>query len=134
MADPQTAKTNKDEVIRFRLTEAEAEAFRSFCAGQRLSVSEALRRMAKAAAGFGPTFTGEGRTEVVELTRQLRAVGINLNQAVHHMNAGHAFPADELHGWLGDALRVIHGLDFLYSSLTGRARSRAAAAIEQPNP
>ena len=130
----QTAKANKDEMICFRLTEADAEAFRSFCAEQGLSVTEALRRMVKAAAGFGPTFTGEGRTEVVELTRQLRAVGINLNQAVHHMNAGHAFPADQLHAWLGDALRVIKGLDFLYSSLTGRARSRAAAAIEQPNP
>jgi hypothetical protein len=92
-----------------------------------------MRRMAKAAAGFGPTFTGEGRTEVVELTRQLRAVGINLNQAVQHMNAARALPDTELQTWLEDALRVIRGLDTLYSSLAGRSQARAVAAVEAPS-
>jgi hypothetical protein len=89
-----------------------------------------MRRMAKAAAGFGPTFTGEGRMEVVELTRQLRAVGINLNQAVHRMNAARAVPEAELQIWLEEALRVIRGLETLYSSLAGRSQARAVAAVE----
>jgi hypothetical protein len=134
MAEVDATKARKAEMICFRLTGPEAETFRLFCADQGLSVTEALRRMVKAAAGFGPTFTGESRVEVVELTRQLRAVGINLNEAVHHTNVGQAFSAQELHAWLGDALRVINGLDFLYSSLVGRAQSRVAEAIEQPNP
>jgi len=119
-------------MVCFRLTKPEAEALRVFCASHNLSVAEAMRRMAKAAAGFGPTFTGEGRTEVVELTRQLRAVGINLNQAVQHMQATRAAPDAELQTWLEDALRVIRGLDTLYSSLAGRSRARAAAAVETP--
>jgi hypothetical protein len=133
MADDATASNRKDEMICFRVTKPEADALRLFCARHSLSVTEAMRRMAKAAAGFGPTFTGEGRTEVVELTRQLRAMGINLNQAVHHMNAGRAFSDDELHAWLEDALRVIRGLDTLYSSLAGRSQARAAAAVEAPS-
>jgi hypothetical protein len=117
-------------MICFRLTKLEADALRAFCASQGLSVTEAMRRMAKAAAGFGPTFTGEGRTEVVELTRQLRAVGVNLNQAVHRINAGRAIPDAELEVWLADALHVIRGLDTLYSSLAGRSQARAVAAVE----
>src|SRR5271166_4672758 len=86
---------------------------------------EAMRRMARGAAGLGPTFSGEGHSQIVELTRQVRAVGVNLNQAVYHMNAGHAFPADEMRSWLEETLGVIKALDTLYSSLAGRARSRA---------
>jgi hypothetical protein len=130
MTDDGIASSRKDEMVCFRLTKPEADALRAFCAGHSLSVTEAMRRMAKAAAGFGPTFTGEGRTEVVELTRQLRAVGINLNQAVHRMTAGRAFSDDEVHAWLEDALRVIRGLDTLYSSLAGRSQARAVAAVE----
>ena len=96
-------------------------------------MTEAMRWMAKAAAGFGPTFTGEGRTEVVELTRQLRAVGVNLNRAVHRINAGRAVPDAELEAWLGDVLNVIGGLDALYSSLVGRSQARAAAATGAPS-
>jgi hypothetical protein len=130
MTDDGIASSRKDEMVCFRLTKPEADALRAFCAGHSLSVTDAMRRMAKAAAGFGPTFTGEGRTEVVELTRQLRAVGINLNQAVHRMTAGRAFSDDEVHAWLEDALRVIRGLDTLYSSLAGRSQARAVAAVE----
>jgi hypothetical protein len=133
MADEGSSSTRKAEMVCFRLTKPEADALRAFCAEHSLSVTEAMRRMAKAAAGFGPTFTGEGRTEVVELTRQLRAVGINLNQAVHRMNAASAVPDGELRDWLEEALRVIRGLDTLYSSLAGRAQARAQAAVEAPS-
>jgi hypothetical protein len=133
MADEGTARSRKDEMVCFRLTKPEADALRAFCAGHSLSVTEVMRRMAKAAAGFGPTFTGEGRTEVVELTRQLRTVGINLNQAVQHMHAARALPDTELQTWLEDALRVIRGLDTLYSSLAGRSQARAVAAVEAPS-
>jgi hypothetical protein len=133
MAGEGTAGTRKDEIVCFRLTKPEADALRAFCAGHSLSVTEAMRRMAKAAAGFGPTFTGEGRTEVVELTRQLRAVGISLNQAVQHMHAARALPDAKLQTWLEDALRVIRGLDTLYSSLAGRSQARAVAAVEAPS-
>ena len=134
MADENGGSERRSEVLRFRLSEPEAQAFRAFCDNHNLSVTEALRRMARGASGLGPTFSGEGHSQIVELTRQVRAVGVNLNQAVHHMNAGHAFPADEMRSWLEETLGVIKALDTLYSSLAGRARLRANAAVEQPSP
>ena len=134
MADENGGSERRSEVLRFRLSEPEAQAFRAFCDNHNLSVTEALRRMARGASGLGPTFSGEGHSQIVELTRQVRAVGVNLNQAVHHMNGGHAFPADEMRSWLEETLGVIKALDTLYSSLAGRARLRANAAVEQPSP
>jgi hypothetical protein len=134
MADENTGSERRSEILRFRLSKPEAQAFRAFCDNHDLSVTEAMRRMARGAGGLGPTFSGEGHSLIVELTRQVRAVGVNLNQAVHHMNAGHAFPADEMRSWLEETLGVIKALDTLYSSLAGRARSRAAVAVEQRNP
>ncbi|WP_432431937.1 plasmid mobilization relaxosome protein MobC [Methylocystis rosea] len=80
---------------------------------------------------MGPTFDGEGRVEVVELTRQLRAIGVNLNQAVHHMNAGNAFPGENVRAWLIEAHGIMWALDALYASLTFRARRRAETAIDK---
>ena len=134
MADENAGSERRSEILRFRLSEPEAQAFRVFCDNHNLSVSEAMRRMARGAAGLGPTFSGEGHSQIVELTRQVRAVGANLNQAVHHMNAGQAFPADEMRSWLEETLGVIKALDTLYSSLAGRARSRADVAVEQRSP
>ncbi len=134
MADENAGSERRSEILRFRLSEPEAQAFRAFCDNHNLSVTEAMRRMARGAAGLGPTFSGEGHSQIVELTRQVRAVGVNLNQAVHHMNAGHAFPADEMRSWLEETLGVIKALDTLYSSLAGRARSRADVAVEQRSP
>ena len=134
MADENAGSERRSEILRFRLSEPEAQAFRSFCDNHNLSVTEAMRRMARGAAGLGPTFSGEGHSQIVELTRQVRAVGVNLNQAVHHMNAGHAFPADEMRSWLEETLGVIKALDTLYSSLAGRARSRADGAVKQRSP
>ena len=134
MADENAGSERRSEILRFRLSEPEAQAFRVFCDNHNLSVTEAMRRMARGAAGLGPTFSGEGHSQIVELTRQVRAVGVNLNQAVHHMNAGHAFPADEMRAWLEETLGVIKALDTLYSSLAGRARSRADVAVEQRSP
>ena len=130
----RTPAPSEGRRFRFRLNKPEAQAFRAFCDNHNLSVTEAMRRMARGAAGLGPTFSGEGHSQIVELTRQVRAVGVNLNQAVHHMNAGHAFPADEMRSWLEETLGVIKALDTLYSSLAGRARSRADVAVEQRSP
>ena len=111
MADDNASSERRSEIFRFRLSEPEAQAFRAFCDNHNLSVTEAMRRMARGAAGLGPTFSGEGHSQIVELTRQVRAVGVNLNQAVHHMNAGHAFPADEMRSWLQETLGVIKALE-----------------------
>ena len=85
MTEPK-AKSRKKALMRtVRMSEEEFELFSGFCASQGLTTSEALRRLARSAALLGPTLTGEARAEVVALTRQMRAIGTNLNQAVHRM-------------------------------------------------
>ncbi|PWB89107.1 hypothetical protein C5688_17555 [Methylocystis sp. MitZ-2018] len=131
MADKRHYDRRKTRFIGFRVDEKEAAAFLSFCEARNLTTTEALRRMVRAASDMGPTFDGEGRVEVVELTRQLRAIGVNLNQAVHHMNAGNAFPGENVRAWLIEAHGIMRALDALYASLTYRARRRAETAIEK---
>jgi hypothetical protein len=134
MAEDDADATKRSEVLRFRLSEAEARAFRSFCEAHGLSMTEALRRMARGAGGLGPTFSGEGHAHIVELTRQIRGVGVNLNQAVRQINARQVFAAEEMRSWLEETLGVIRALDSLYSSLATRARMRADAAVGAPLP
>ena len=134
MAEDDADATKRSEVLRFRLSEAEARAFRNFCEAHGLSMTEALRRMARGAGGLGPTFSGEGHGHIVELTRQIRGIGVNLNQAVRQINAGQVFAAEEMRSWLEETLGVIRALESLYSSLATRARMRADTAVGAPLP
>lgn len=114
------------------MSEEEHELFGAFCAAQGLTPSEALRRLARSAALLGPTFTSEARVEVIALTRQIRAVGTNLNQAVRHMNAGHLIQGEELKTYLDGVAEAIGELDRLYRSLCVKSHQRAVAAVAEP--
>jgi RAB protein geranylgeranyltransferase component A len=103
--------------------------FGEFCETLNVTPSYAWRRFARSAALLGPTFTGEARAEVIELTRQMRAVGNNLNQAVHHMNAGHVIQSEDMKGHLEAASRAIGELDRLYRSLCVKSYRRAEAVV-----
>lgn len=110
----------------------EHELFGAFCSAHGVTPSEALRRLARSAALLGPTFSGEARAEIVALTRQIRAVGVNLNQAVHHMNAGHLIQGEELKNYLDGVAEAIGELDKLYRSLCIKSYRRAVAAVAEP--
>ena len=103
--------------------------FKSFCEQNDLTPSEATRRLIREASRLGPTFSGAARAEIVLLTRQLRAVGVNLNQAVHHMNAGNIVQGEDMKAWLISANDVIVELDEQYKSLCRRAHQRAKEAV-----
>jgi hypothetical protein len=120
---------NKTVGLRVRLSEEEHADFLKFCARNDLTASEATRRLIREAARLGPTFSGAARAEIVLLTRQLRAVGVNLNQAVHHMNAGNIVQGEDMKAWLISANDVIVELDEQYKSLCRRAHQRAKEAI-----
>ena len=53
-------------------------------------------------------------TPPIALTRQMRAVGNNLNQTVHHMNAGHVIQSEDMKGHLEAVSHAIGELDRLY--------------------
>lgn len=132
MADAQKTSRRKVVTRSLRMSADEHEMFGAFCAAQGITPSEALRRLARSAALLGPTFSGEARAEVVALTRQIRAVGVNLNQAVHHMNAGHLIQGEDLKTYLDGVAEAIGELDRLYRSLCVKSYRRAVAAVAEP--
>jgi hypothetical protein len=129
MSAAASTSRRKETTRTIRMSDEERALFDEFCAGQGLTASEALRRLARAAALLGPTFSGEARAEIVELSRQMRAIGNNLNQTVHHMNAGHIIQGDDLKRHLDAVNGAIGQLDALYRSLCVRAHSRAVDAL-----
>jgi hypothetical protein len=120
---------NKTVVLSVRLSEEEQAFFSGFCAQQGLTLSEAARRLIREAALLGPTFSGEARGEIVALTREVRAIGGNLNQTVRHINAGNIVQGEDVKDWLTSARDVIVELDDQYKSLCRRAHERAKQAV-----
>ena len=131
--DKPSPQSPRRKAIRrsIRMTQEEDALFVGFCESLEVTPSEAFRRLARAAALLGPTFTGEARADVIALTRQIRAVGNNLNQAVHHMNAGHVIQGDDMKAHLAAVSSVIDELDGLYRSLCVRSYRRAQAAVAE---
>jgi hypothetical protein len=127
--DAKRNPRNKTVGLRVRLSRQEHADFKSFCQQNDLTPSEATRRLIREAARLGPTFSGAARAEIVLLTRQLRAVGVNLNQAVHHVNAGNIVQGEDMKAWLISANDVIVELDEQYKSLCRRAHQRAKEAV-----
>ncbi|MGC1862489.1 MAG: plasmid mobilization relaxosome protein MobC [Methylocystis sp.] len=129
MKDKQPGSRRKAVTRSVRMSEEEHALFGEFCDSLGVTPSEALRRLARSAALLGPTFTGEARADIIALTRQMRAVGNNLNQAVHHMNAGHVIQSDDMKGHLEAVSRAIGELDRLYRSLCVKSYRRTEAAV-----
>jgi len=132
MADKNTSSRRKEVMRTVRMTEEENALFAAFCEAQGITSSDALRRLARSAALLGPTFTDEARADIISMTRQIRAVGTNLNQAVRHMNAGHLIQGEELKTYLDGVATAIREMDQLYRSLCLKSYRRAVMAVTEP--
>ncbi len=115
----------KDKVIHARLSEDEYLAFRAYCAEHSLTASEAFRRFAREAAGFGPTFDGDVREAIREYSRQLRAIGVNLNQIARILNSGRTPDYPTLKAGIGLLTKELIAQEQDYLSLCTIARKRA---------
>ena len=123
-------KAVKSQVVRLRLTEAELARLSAFCAERGLTPSEVLRRLAREAGGSGPTFDGETRIAIIELIRQMRAIGININQTARAMNAGLVPSNRQLQEAFGQLTALLVDQEALYSSLCAEMRERANRVTE----
>ena len=130
MAKPGT----KTKLIFTRLTPGDHAALTDFAAKEGMAVSEVLRRLAREVVGNGPTFDGDLGKRISELTKQMRAAGRNLNQAVAALNAG-ARPGDEV---LAQTFRLIRNAiiaqESEYVSLCEGASAKAQAAVRNKSP
>jgi len=120
----------KDQVLHTRLSRDERAAFRVFCDENGLTSSEVLRRLARQAAGFGPTYDGETRDAILEYARQLKAIGVNINQIARILNSGRTPDYPTLHAGIGRLTRELSAHSQDYVSLCARAQKRAQKQIE----
>jgi hypothetical protein len=119
----------KTHVIHARLSQEENLRFRMFCDENGLTASETLRRMAREAGGFGPTFDGETRNAVLDYAKQLRAIGVNINQIARILNSGRTPDYATLQAGIGRLTQELIAQDEDYVSLCARARKRAKRQV-----
>jgi len=124
------AKETRSDVIMVRLQPTERARFAAECKVHNVTESEGLRRLVRAASGLGPTFDGEAKAAIQELSAQARAVGVNLNQIARVMNQG-LIPADAtLRKVLEDIAETIDGYDRLFVAMVARARKLATTSLK----
>lgn len=122
------SKERKDRVVRLRLSEAEHSQLASVCAEMGIGVSEALRRGARIAAGLGPSFDGEARSEIQDLVRQIRGVATNINQMTKAMNSGRVPANAALATGFGQLTELLGQAQDAYLSLCAKAQVRGLSA------
>lgn len=123
------AKEPRTKVVRLRLTPEEEAGVKAFAAGRNVTVSEAMRRLAREAGGLGPTVEREDRMAIQQLSVQLRAIGVNLNQMARALNAAQIPAADSMRSLLSELIESVGEVDDLYVSLCRKAVRRAERAV-----
>ncbi|WP_158816091.1 hypothetical protein [Methylocapsa sp. S129] len=124
-----TKAIRRSEIIHVRLTEEELALFSSVCAPDDAPISEAVRRLMREAAGLGPTFDGEVADKIGALTDQLKAIGVDITQAVRAINVGNAPEAAAMRTTFEEFAELLWEVERFYRSLctTARERRRPAA-------
>lgn len=118
-------RETKSRVVHVRLSEVEHSRLLAFCSQARRTPSEVLRRLAREAGDYGPTFEGETRAAIIAYAKQLRAIGININQVARALNAGRAPSFQSLQDGLGALTQALIQQEQDYLSLCGAVRRRA---------
>ncbi|MET3615698.1 hypothetical protein ABID16_004045 [Rhizobium aquaticum] len=101
----------------------------SFAIASRLTTSEILRRLARHASGFGPTFDGEAAKGIHANVVQLRKVGMNLNQIARALNAGRAPRYAELKSGVDRLGRLVMEQMGMLEAGCGKGRARASEEV-----
>lgn len=128
--EPLVSKARiKDQVLHTRLSRDERAAFRAFRDENGLTSSEVLRRLARQAAGFRPTYDGETREAILEYARQLKAIGTNINQIARILNSGRTPDYPTLRAGIGRLTRELVAQSEDYVSLCTRTRKWAQKQI-----
>ena len=120
--------------LSLRLSEEMDRRFWAFCQTHKLTRSEALRRLAASAGGFPPPLEDADRALLAELTRQIQAVGVNLNQMVRALNRGDMVAPAALEPVLQGVMETIDEVLILHRELGRRQRRFASRGVEGAEP
>jgi len=119
----------KSKMLHFRLSYAEYVGFKVAIEQLGLTQSEALRRFARAVSSSGPTYDGEVRDAIREYARQLKAIGVNINQIARILNSGRTPDYPTLQAGIGRLTKELVEQAEDYNSLCANARKRAQRQI-----
>lgn len=122
----------RNKVAHVRLSETEFAALSSVASAVDLSVSEILRRLARSYAGLGPSFEGETRQRIRDMTVQMRAIGVNINQVARLMNSGRVPDDEHMRVSFGLLLDLLNEQQDFLLDLCVRERSRVCNADADP--
>jgi hypothetical protein len=125
-----TKAIKRSEVIHVRLTVDERAWFMKRCAPDELPISEAIRRVMREAAELGPSFDGEIADEIRGLTRQLRAIGGDIDRVVRDINVGNTPEAATMRTTFVEFAEVLWEVESFYRSLCANARARHSQAAK----
>ncbi|MFB9985847.1 hypothetical protein ACFSQQ_40110 [Mesorhizobium kowhaii] len=115
------------EVTHIRFSADELASLKAIAGRDGVTVSEVVRRLVQAEAGHLPVASEALRPLIVEMTDQLRRVGINFNQAVRAMNDGRVAHDEDLEQALiavGDLVRQFR--EELKAMTVGSRKAREA--------
>ncbi|TGP87947.1 MULTISPECIES: MobC family plasmid mobilization relaxosome protein [unclassified Mesorhizobium] len=104
----KSASRRYGEVTHIRFSADELASLKAIAERDGVTVSEVVRRVVRAEAGYLPLASEALRPAIVDMTDQLRRVGINFNQAVRAMNDGRVAHDEDLEQALiavGDLVR-----------------------------
>jgi predicted DNA-binding ribbon-helix-helix protein len=89
-APRKNASRRYGEVTHIRFSADELASLKAIAQREGVTISEVVRRLVRAETGHLPVATEDLRPAIVDMTDQLRRVGVNFNQAVRVMNDGRA--------------------------------------------
>ncbi|MEY9785394.1 plasmid mobilization protein [Sinorhizobium fredii] len=119
----------KDESVFVRISAEDKAEFEELAAQYGLTVSEAFRRAARAACGNGPVLDGAARQRFEALYAEIKAIGVNVNQAVRAMNTGRVPDDQYLREMLTGLSNSLSALGEMYVVLAAKGRARAKRAM-----
>lgn len=104
----KSASRSYSEVAHIRFSADEMTSLKAIAERESVTVSEVVRRLVRAESGHLPVATEDLRPAIVDMSDQLRRVGVNFNQAVRAMNEGRTGHDEDLERALiavGDLVR-----------------------------
>jgi len=123
----RSASRRYGEVTHIRFSDDELASLKAIAGRDGVTASEVVRRLVRAEAGYLPIASEALRPAIVDMTDQLRRVGVNFNQAVRAMNDGRVAHDENLEQALiavGDLVRQFR--DELKAMTGGSRKAREA--------
>ncbi|PZV40143.1 hypothetical protein [Mesorhizobium kowhaii] len=123
----KSASRRYGEVTHIRFSANELASLKAIAERDGVTVSEVVRRLVQAEAGYLPIASEALRPAIVDLTDQLRRVGINFNQAVRAINDGRVAHDEDLEQALIAVGNLVRQFREELKAMTGGSRKAREA-------